>query len=81
MEIHRELDWRAYLDTNPHILTGKPVIRGTRVSAEFILRLCAAGWTNEQVLDSYPTLTADSLRALFAYTADIIASRQDKETQ
>ncbi len=65
--------WRDYLHTDPAILNGKPVVKGTRLSAEFILSLFAVGWTSEQVLDSYPTLTADALRAVFAFAAEIVA--------
>jgi uncharacterized protein (DUF433 family) len=79
MATSKELDWRTYLTTNPDILVGKMAVRGTRLSVEFILRLFAAGWTHEQVLESYPSLTDDSLRAIFTYAAELIASRRDKE--
>jgi uncharacterized protein (DUF433 family) len=56
-------------------------VRGTRLSAEFILRLYAAGWSNEQLLDSYPTLTSGALSAIFAYAAHLVAARRLKEMQ
>jgi uncharacterized protein (DUF433 family) len=61
------MDWRAYIHADPDILLGKPVVKGTRLAVEFILRLFAAGWTEQQVLESYPSLTPDALRAIFAY--------------
>ncbi len=76
MAASEELDWRDYIHADPTILVGKPVIKGTRLSVEFLLRLFASGWTNEEILDSYPTLSADSLRALFAYAADTAAEER-----
>lgn len=69
-------DWRVFIHSDPEILIGKPVIKGTRLSVELILRLFAAGWTTEQILDSYPTLTNDSLRAVFAYAAESAAEEK-----
>lgn len=64
------VDWREYIHSDPKILVGKPVVKGTRLSVEFILELFAAGWTEEQVLENYPTLTPEGLRAVFAFSAD-----------
>lgn len=66
------MDWRQHIHSDPEILSGKPVIRGTRLSVEFILRLLAAGWSEQQILENYPTLTFDSMKALFAYAAECI---------
>ncbi len=46
------------------------MVKGTRLSVEFLLELFAAGWTEQQVLDNYPTLTPEALRAVFAFTAE-----------
>jgi len=64
------VDWRDHIHSDPGILVGKPVVRGTRLSVEFVLRLFAAGWTEDEVLESYPTLTPEGLRAIFAYAAE-----------
>ncbi len=64
------MDWREHIHSDPAILSGKPVVKGTRLSVEFLLALFAAGWTEEQVLDSYPTLDAEALRAVFAFAAE-----------
>lgn len=66
----QEIDWRQYIHSDPEILLGKPVVQGTRLSVDFILRLFAAGWTGQQVLENYPTLTPDALRAVFAFAAE-----------
>jgi uncharacterized protein (DUF433 family) len=64
------MDWREYIHSDTEVLLGKPVVKGTRLSVEFLLGLFAAGWTEKQVLDNYPTLTAQSLRAVFAFAGD-----------
>ncbi len=66
----RVMDWRAYIHSDPDILDGKPVVKGTRLAVEFILGLFAAGWTEQQVLENYPTLTPDAIRAVFGFAAE-----------
>lgn len=67
----RETDWKERIHVDPAILSGKPVVRGTRLSVEFLLRLFAAGWTEETVLENYPHLEKEDLQAVFAYAAEI----------
>lgn len=64
------MDWHKYIHSDPGILGGKPVVRGTRLSVEFILGLFAAGWNEETVLRNYLHLTKESLQAVFAYAAE-----------
>jgi uncharacterized protein (DUF433 family) len=64
------MDWWLYIHSDSETLNGKPVVKGTRLSVEFLLGLFAAGWTEKQVLENYPTLTKESLRAVFAYAAE-----------
>lgn len=64
------MNWRDYIHADPAILTGKPVVRGTRLSVDFLLELFALGWTHQQVLENYPRLTPESLRAVFAFAAE-----------
>lgn len=66
------MDWRQYIHSDPKILVGKPVVKGTRLSVEFLLDLYAAGWNEAQVLESYPTLTHEALLAVFAFAAEIV---------
>ena len=63
-------DWKKYIHTDPKVLVGKPVVNGTRLSVDFILGLYASGWTEQQILESYPTLTQEALRAVFAFSAE-----------
>ena len=64
------MDWQKYIHSDLETLNGKPVVVGTRLSVQFLLNLFAAGWTEQQVLENYPTLTAEALRAIFAYAAE-----------
>jgi uncharacterized protein (DUF433 family) len=67
-----DIDWREHIYVHPERLAGKPVVKGTRLSVEFLLDLLAAGWSTEQILENYPTLTVDGLRAAFAFAADLV---------
>ena len=49
------------------ILTGKPVVRGTRISVELVVDLLAAGWSHAQILESYPHITEDDIRACLSH--------------
>lgn len=64
------MNWRDYIHSDPAVLTGKPVVRGTRLGVDFLLELFAGGWTPGEVLDSYPQLTPEALRAVFAFAAE-----------
>lgn len=64
------------IEINPEIMQGKPVIRNTRIPVELLLRKLAEGATIEQLLDAYPRLTADDIRASLAYAADTIAHEE-----
>ncbi len=66
------MDWHQYIVSDPEILVGKPVVRGTRLTVDFILGLFAAGWTEAQVRENYPQLTPESLRAVFAFAAETL---------
>lgn len=66
------MNWREYIISDSKILIGKPTIKGTRISVELILELFSLGWTQEQILDSYPSLSTESLRAVFAYLRDCV---------
>lgn len=62
----------ARIVSDPKILLGKPIVKGTRLSVDFILSLFGAGWTEKQVLDNYPMLTREDLVAVFNYAATIL---------
>jgi len=58
--------------SDPQILGGKPCVRGTRLSVEFLLELAGSGATQDQILERYPQLTSDGLAAAFRYAADVL---------
>lgn len=75
-EVHsvaKMIDWRGYIHADPAILAGKPVIRGTRISVEFLLGLLAGGWTETMVLENYPQLSREAICAALVFSAECIA--------
>ncbi|MGA9033778.1 MAG: DUF433 domain-containing protein, partial [Sulfuricaulis sp.] len=64
------------IEVNPKIMLGKPVIRGTRIPVELILRKLGEGATEADLLDAYPDLTRDDVRAAMAYAADTLAHEE-----
>lgn len=61
------MNWHEYIVSDNNILLGKPTIKGTRISLELILELFSSGWTEQQILESYPTVSSESIRAVFEY--------------
>lgn len=57
------------LTVNPEILGGKPIIKGTRMTVEFILELLASGIAEDEVLRDYPHLTREDIQACLSYAA------------
>lgn len=62
------------IQSNPEIFGGKPIIRDLRISVELILSLLAQGESVENLLDDYPDLEQDDIRACLAYAHAIIAN-------
>ena len=62
--------------TDPAILTGKPIIKGTRLAVEFIIELLANGWSDSQILGNYPGLTKEDIVACLAYAAERLKSER-----
>ena len=61
--------WRDRIELNPAVLVGKPVVRGTRLSVEFIIQLLADNWSIDEVLSQYPGLTRDDVLACLHYAS------------
>ena len=68
----KSVDWKKYIHSDSNILLGKPVVRGTRLSVEFIMGLLAEGWAVQQILENYPNLSYEALLAVFAFAADCL---------
>jgi len=68
------MEWRRYISSDPKVLAGKPAIKGTRLSVEFILALMAKGWSEAQILENYERLKPTHIRAIYAFMSENIAS-------
>ena len=66
------MQWSDRIITDVGTCGGRPRIKGTRITVEFLLGLKAAGWSEEQILDSYPHLAREDLKAVFAYAQSIL---------
>jgi uncharacterized protein (DUF433 family) len=64
-------EWQDRIVVDPKVLVGKPVIRGTRLSVEFILDLLANDWTIEQILSEYSQLERKDVIAVLKYAAEM----------
>jgi uncharacterized protein (DUF433 family) len=66
------MDWQDRITVDPKVLMGKPVIKGTRIAAEFIVELLGRGWTVEQILHEYDHLTSEDVQACLAYASKVL---------
>jgi len=66
------MNWRNTIVCDTNVLLGKPIIKGTRISVELILELFTNGWDEKMILESYPALTSNQIKAVFAYLKDCI---------
>ena len=64
------MNWQDYIVENDEVLVGKPSIKDTRISVEFLVGLLAQGWSEQQILDNYPRLKKEHLKAIFLYVQD-----------
>lgn len=70
------MHWTERITVDPEVLVGKPVVRGTRIAVEFVIELLAEGWSEAQILDNYPGLTHEDLRACLLYASDVLKSEK-----
>jgi uncharacterized protein (DUF433 family) len=70
------MDWRERIVVDPKVLVGKPVIKGTRISVEFVVDLLARGWTTEQILNEYDHLTLEDIRACLSYASEMLKTER-----
>ena len=62
----------SYIEVNPRVMMGKPVIKGTRVTVELILESLSAGESVDNLLESYPRLTKEAISAALAFAAEAL---------
>lgn len=70
------MSWEDRITVDPKILVGKPVVKGTRISVEFVVDLLGRGWTTEQILGEYDHLTPEDIQACLAYASDVLKSER-----
>ena len=66
------MNWKDHISVDEGVLAGKPVIKGTRISLEFIIERLADGWTQKDLLENHPRLSPTDLQAVFAYIKDCL---------
>ncbi|HET6372756.1 MAG TPA: DUF433 domain-containing protein [Candidatus Polarisedimenticolia bacterium] len=66
------MDWHDRITLDPAVLVGKPCIKGTRLSVEYIIELLASGWTYEQILESWDHITKEDILACLTYASDVL---------
>ena len=71
-----KMDWRERIAVDPLVLVGKATVKGTRLSVQFVVDLLALGWSEQDVLSSYPTLTTDDIRACLAYASAMLSAEK-----
>ena len=64
------------IEINPKIMLGKPVVRGTRITVELILRKLGEGATEQELINAYPHLTRADIQAAVNYAADMVAHEE-----
>ena len=70
------MEYKERITTNSKIMLGKPVIKGTRITVELILRKLSQEVTIDELLDGYPHLTKEDIFAALSYTADVISKEE-----
>jgi uncharacterized protein (DUF433 family) len=66
----------ARIEINPQVMFGKPVIRGTRLTVELILRKLGEGATTSDLMEAYPHITLEDILATITYAADTVAHEE-----
>ena len=66
------MNWQERITVDPAVLTGKPVVKGTRLAVEFIIDLLAQGWNEAEILHNYPGLMREDIQACLAYASHVL---------
>jgi uncharacterized protein (DUF433 family) len=68
--------YKERITVDPDIMLGKPIIKGTRITVELILKKLSEGMSFEDLLEAYPHLTKDDILAALSYSADVVAQEE-----
>ncbi len=66
------MDWENRIIIDQEVLTGKPVVKGTRLAVEFIVSLLAQGWSETEILQNYPGLIREDILACLSYASEVL---------
>jgi uncharacterized protein (DUF433 family) len=70
------MDWRDRITSDPKVLTGKPVVRGTRIAVEQVIELLGQGWQESEVIEAFPNLTHDDILACLTYAGAVLKNEE-----
>lgn len=71
-----EKDFMKRIVVNPKVMVGKPIIKGTRITVEAIVRRVAEGMTFDEILEDYPYITKDDIKAALLYAGNLVAGEE-----
>lgn len=66
------MNWRDHIVSDPEVIAGKPVVKGTRLPVDLIFDRLGDRWTLDELFESYPGLTPGAVQAAFAFAAEIL---------
>ena len=64
------------IEINPAVLAGKPIIKGTRIPVELIIKLVAQRWTDDQIIAEYPALKKEDIREALLYAEKLVQNEE-----
>jgi len=70
------MNYRDRISSHPDIMLGKPVVKGTRITVELIIRKLSEGMTIDELLEAYPHLKREDIFSCLAYSADVISREE-----
>ena len=70
------MNWQERIILNQEVLSGKPIVRGTRLAVEFIIELLAQGWSEADILRNYPGLTREDIQACLSYASVVLRAEK-----
>lgn len=66
------MNWHDYISSDPKVMFGKPVVKGTRVPVDLVLEKLGNNQTTDQLLESYPRLSREAILACLLFAADSV---------
>lgn len=70
------MNYRDRLEINPDVMMGKPIVKGTRITVELLLRKLSEGMPMKELLEAYPDLKPEDIYAVLSYSADVIGKEE-----